>query len=171
MSLRDPLDANTNKELPSVPPAPPFRPDIPIGSPDVRQAYEEITKIAPELRGRASRIQVGPSGGAAEDLMESGFGPHQYGITNLMGTFSPTTHEISLNPNVANNDAAHSLRHTLAHELGHAAGYHEGDQMKQIEAAADQVFPHTQPKGLEDLLAEAFQKYGKAKVTIDRSGR
>lgn len=85
-----------------------------------------------------------------------------------MGTYSPSTHEISINPEVASGNADYSLHQTLAHELAHAVGYDEGAGMKKVEAATDAVFPYQKPQDIIEQLTEAFKKIGGTKVEIGR---
>ncbi len=148
----DPLDAVKNPDLPQVPRPPMFRPDTLTDNPEVARALFELERIAPELRGRVSRISIGPAGGKmTEKSIDSNYPPDLLQHSNMLGRWSPRDNSIFINPKqlldigVSKNHGTAKpgdLEETLAHELGHVVGYeHEGTGIGEIEKLARQLSP------------------------------
>lgn len=151
---QDPLGQELGGRLlsgwnPPVAPPPMFRPDTDSGpDPNVANMLESIFKAAPNLRGRVSRLQVGPNRPATEILNQNGIRSNEYEQSNLNGVWDRGTSSISLNPAMMDpraKDFFQSLtgspfargykpESTLLHEFGHSQGYkHVDPEMKQLE--------------------------------------
>lgn len=114
---------------------------------DEEAPWEFLRRVVPNLEGRTPSIQVGPTGAAVDRLLGSGFGPEDFGRTNLLGGTDIEGGRVSLNPDLAAgrgqfldfDDRGRSLLdRTTAHEMAHVAGekYHTR-RLSNIEGLMD----------------------------------
>lgn len=118
-------------QLPLVPRAPNFRPETQVnGSPEFARQVEALHKLAPELRGRTPKIQMGYDDNYINDIVKSE-NPRMldnvYGL-NLRGITNFKNKNIAVNPyfpaggKEVVNYGAQDAAGTIAHEYKHIVG-------------------------------------------------
>jgi len=108
-------------DLPFVSHEPSFRQEpLVIGQPRVAKMTDKILKAAPELRGKAKRILMGPSNGIIERLAEEDYPLRKFETSNLLG-ITEGKKDIGINPRLYKEDEDF-LWETLGHELAHTSG-------------------------------------------------
>lgn len=165
-SKEDPLNA-APEGMPHVPPAPMFRPGT-LSGPDplVAQMLERYFKIAPELRGRVSRVQVGPDRAAMERLIDSNMKPHEYDISSMMGIFDFDTRELSLNPALNKWEKMNDMSEQIK-SLAKAAAEVQGKPVP--EGFDEYVFPFMERTLAHELGHAAGYGHGKKITDIEQA--
>lgn len=90
-----------------------------VGDPNFLQEVREAQRAVPY--GDVNKIVQGNTEGSIGSLIESGFKPEDFPLTNLFGVYNKVDKSIGINPRVFGDD----LRETLIHELAHSRGLRE----------------------------------------------
>lgn len=164
------------EELPPVSRAPQFRPETEVrGTPEFARGIDRMFKGVPEMKGRASVIQDMPTEGALALMARSGFRPHEFGDTNLLGITNLHNRQVGINPTLdpdALSTTADSDTHetkeefypTVTHELSHLVGVGHDEQMRGVEKAARQSFsaPYDKNADVQTKLEAIYAAFNAA---------
>lgn len=145
-------------DLPPVVRAPMYRPQTQVlGGPEFANQVEDFFNKFPDMRGRAPKIQHGPSSDVFKILRASGFGDNDYSKVNLLGTTNSRTKNVTINPRL-NPQTSFDFPSVLAHEMGHVVNIRDNQkELEDTESYARQIWPRVSPI---EALVEALQKAG-----------